>query len=103
MKNPNGYGTIKKLSGTRRRPFVFMISVNGKQKAMGYFATKLEAMAYQVDYNQSHGLHRLSKITFAELYARWMPKHISYASVQNPPSTVMSARISIVHHCMIYQ
>ena len=39
MKNPNGYGTIKKLSGARRRPFVFMISVNGKQKAMGYFAT----------------------------------------------------------------
>ena len=74
MKNPNGYGTIKKLSGSRRRPFVFMISVDGKQKAMGYFATKLEAMAYQVDYNQSHGLHRLSdnKITFAELYARWL-------------------------------
>ena len=50
MKNPNGYGTIKKLSGARRRPFVFMISANGKQKAMGYFATKLEAMVYQVDY-----------------------------------------------------
>lgn len=44
MKNPNGYGTIKKLSGNRRRPFVFMISANGKQKAMGYFATLLDAV-----------------------------------------------------------
>ena len=56
MKNPNGYGTIKLLSGSRRKPFVFMITVNGKQKALGYFSTKLEAMAYQVDYNKSHGL-----------------------------------------------
>ena len=82
MKNPNGYGTIKKLSGSRRRPFVFMISVNSKQKAMGYFATKFEAMAYQVDYNQSHGLHRLSKITFAELYARFEGKYQQYSCIK---------------------
>ena len=100
MKNPNGYGTIKKLSGARRRPFVFMISVNGKQKAMGYFATKLEAMAYQVDYNQSHGLHRLSKITFAELYARWMPKHISYASVSK--STINGYECAYKHCASLY-
>lgn len=100
MKNPNGYGTIKKLSGARRRPFVFMVSVNGKQKAMGYFATKLEAMAYQVDYNQSHGLHRLSKITFAELYARWMPKHISYASVSK--STINGYECAYKHCASLY-
>ena len=51
MKNPNGYGTIKKLSGNRRRPFVFMVSINGKQKAMGYFPRKLEALAFQVETN----------------------------------------------------
>lgn len=48
MKNPNGYGTIKKLSGNRRRPFVFMISANGKQKAMGYFATKLAISMFRL-------------------------------------------------------
>lgn len=100
MKNPNGYGCIKLLSGSRRRPFVFMVSVNGKQKAMGYFATKLEAMAYQVDYNQSHGLHRLSKITFAELYARWMPKHISYASVSK--STINGYECAYKHCASLY-
>ena len=42
MKNPNGYGTIKKLSGSRRRPFVFMISVNSKQKAMGYLPIAIQ-------------------------------------------------------------
>lgn len=102
MKNPNGYGTIKKLSGSRRRPFVFMISVDGKQKAMGYFATKLEAMAYQVDYNQSHGLHRLSdnKITFAELYTRWLPKHIEYSSVSD--STIHGYESAYKHCRLLY-
>lgn len=102
MKNPNGYGTIKKLSGNRRRPFVFMVSVNGKQKAMGYFATKLEAMAYQVDYNQSHGLHRLSdnKITFAELYTRWLPKHIEYSSVSD--STIHGYESAYKHCRLLY-
>ena len=100
MKNPNGYGTIKKLSGNRRRPFVFMVSINGKQKAMGYFPSKLEALAFQVDYNKSHGLHRLSKITFAELYARWMPKHISYASVSK--STINSYECAYKHCASLY-
>lgn len=102
MKNPNGYGTIKKLSGNRRRPFVFMVSINGKQKAMGYFSTKLEALAFQVDYNQSHGLHRLSdnKITFAELYARWLPKHIEYSSVSD--STIHGYESAYKHCRLLY-
>lgn len=70
MKNPNGYGTIKKLSGHRRRPFVFVVTEEGKQKVKGYFPTKLEALAFQVDWNKTHDRHRLSKITFAELYMR---------------------------------
>ena len=102
MKNPNGYGTIKKLSGNRRRPFVFMVSINGKQKAMGYFSTKLEALAFQVDYNQSHGLHRLSdnKITFAELYTRWLPKHIEYSSVSD--STIHGYESAYKHCRLLY-
>lgn len=103
MKNPNGYGTIKKLSGNRRRPFVFMVSVNGKQKAMGYFSTKLEALAFQVDYNQSHSLHRLSKLHLPSYTQDGYLNTSHMHRFQNPPSTVMSARISIVHHCMIYQ
>nr|DAL98088.1 MAG TPA: hypothetical protein [Caudoviricetes sp.] len=38
MRKPNGYGCIKKLTGNRRRPFVFVVSENGKQKAVDYFA-----------------------------------------------------------------
>ncbi|WP_307972945.1 hypothetical protein [uncultured Dialister sp.] len=54
MRKPNGYGSIKKLSGNRRRPFVFVISVDGKQKPVEYFSTQVEAEIFQADYNKLH-------------------------------------------------
>lgn len=54
MRKPNGYGTIKKLSGNRRRPFVFLVSKNGRQKPVEYFTSQIEAEIYQADYNKIH-------------------------------------------------
>lgn len=100
MKNPNGYGCIKHLSGSRRKPFVFVVTEAGKQRAVGYFATKIEALAFQVDYNTSHGLSRLSKITFAELYLRWLPKHIEYTGVSR--STINGYECAYKHCSALY-
>ncbi|MEY8322180.1 hypothetical protein AAK894_14100 [Lachnospiraceae bacterium 46-61] len=44
MKNPNRYGTITKLSGNRRRPFIVKEGQTGQQKIIGYAATKTEAL-----------------------------------------------------------
>lgn len=58
MRLPNGYGTVYKLSGNRRRPFVAAVPVgfkkNGKvdQRPIGYFAKKAEGLAALVDYNE---------------------------------------------------
>lgn len=79
MRKPNGYGSIKRLSGSRRRPFVFVIIVNGKQKPIEYFATQIEAEIFQADYNKLH-FHRSlpdHRVTLAELYYRWLPVHTS--------------------------
>lgn len=81
-KNPNGYGCIKKLSGHRRRPYIFVVTEAGRQRVVGAFPNQIEALIFQTDYNRSHGLPRLSdnKLTFAELYHRWLPAHIEHAS-----------------------
>lgn len=50
MRKPNGYGCIKRLSGNRRRPFVFVVSMEGKQKPIGYFATQVEAEIFAPAY-----------------------------------------------------
>ena len=97
MRKPNGYGSIKKLSGNRRRPFVFVISVNGRQKPVEYFATQVEAEIYQADYNKFHFHRSLSghQITLAELYYRWLPAHT--ANTAPSQSTLDSYSNSFKH------
>ena len=86
MKNPNGYGCVKHLSGSRSNPFAFVVTDHGKQIVKGYFPTKMDALAYQVEYWNTHGRTRLSEITLEELYAEWLPAHRPYVS----ESTVQS-------------
>lgn len=97
MRNPNGYGCIKKLSGRRRRPFVFVVSDHGRQKPIEYFTSLVDAQIYQADYNRAHGHRSLPghKITFAELYHRWLPRHIDDA--QPSQSAVDSYRNAYQH------
>lgn len=81
MRKPNGYGTIKKLAGNRRRPYVFVISENGKQKAIEYFSSALDAEIFQADYNRQRGKILASRtVTFAELFQRWLARHIQDTS-----------------------
>lgn len=54
MRKPNGYGSIKHLSGRRRRPFVFVVSQEGRQKPVEYFASQIEAEIFAADYNKIH-------------------------------------------------
>ena len=79
MRKPNGYGSIKHLSGRRRRPFVFVVSEHGRQKPVEYFATQVEAEIFAADYNKIHHRHSLPghSITLIELYHRWLPAHIA--------------------------
>ena len=75
MKLPNGFGSVYRLSGNRRRPWVVKKSIQGKQKALGYFESREDALAYLVDYNRDPALLSPSKTTFSEVYALWKAKH----------------------------
>lgn len=52
MRNPNGYGTVKKLSGKRRKPFAALTpahyvpgELKMKREIIGYFEKRSDAMA----------------------------------------------------------
>ena len=51
MKLPNGYGTVTKLSGNRRKPYVVKEGISGKQKPIGYTATREEGLILLAQYN----------------------------------------------------
>lgn len=77
MRLPNGYGSVYKMSGKRRRPYAAVIVCgwddDGKpqRKYLGYYATKKDALAALANYNakpykiEDHG------ITLAALWERW--------------------------------
>lgn len=103
MRKPNGYGCIKRLSGNRRRPFVFVISKNGKQRPVEYFTNQIDAEIFQADYNKTHNHHSLPghQITLEELYHRWLPAHT--ADTAPSKSTLCSYENSFKHLSSLHQ
>ena len=79
MKNPNGYGCIRLMGGNRRRPYAFIATVNGRQKYIAAFETIYDAKIFQSRYFEEHHRDFLpsyhKKITFSELYFRWLSFH----------------------------
>lgn len=74
MKNPNGFGSVFKLGGNRRKPWAVRITVGwtdkGKQKYkyLDYFATRSDAMVALAEYNKNPYDVDARRVTFAELY-----------------------------------
>lgn len=77
FRNPNGYGTVKKLSGKRRRPFAVYVTTgwtmqdgNAKQiqRPIGYYSTRQEAMIALAEYNKNPFDIDKRNITFSQVY-----------------------------------
>lgn len=79
MKNENGSGTVYKLKGKRRKPWVARVttgySLDGKQlrKTIGTFATKREAQEQLLKYNKNPLL--FNKITFGRVKEMWWEEY----------------------------
>lgn len=77
MRFPNGYGSVVKLSGKRRKPYMVRKTVGYDDRAypvydiIGYYATRSEAMIALAQYNADPYDVDLAKMTFKELYERW--------------------------------
>lgn len=74
MRNPNGYGSVIKLSGKRRRPYCVRVTAgwsdDGKQlfRNIGYYATAMEANIALADFHKNPYSLDASKVTFADMY-----------------------------------
>lgn len=88
MKNPNGYGSIAKLSGNRRRPYWVRKAVTKWNEetgypiyeTIGYFATRKEAMQALADFNDNPYDVSQNRLSFAEVYQKWSEKKYSEIS-----------------------
>lgn len=86
MRMPNGYGSIIKLKGNRRKPYQVRVTKGftdeGKQKYMylGYYMKKEEAMTALSEYNASPYDITKETITFSEVYKKWSKIHFEKVS-----------------------
>ena len=77
MKMPNGYGSIAKLKGTRRRPWMTRVTVGwtdgGREirRVIGYYRTRTEALAALADFRRAPYDIDERRTTFADLYDDW--------------------------------
>lgn len=82
MKNPNGFGSISKMGGNRRKPYRARVTKGwefnketGKKKqiyvTIGYFASRKEAMMALSQYHADPYVLDRGTITFAEAHEKW--------------------------------
>lgn len=115
MKNPNGYGSVIKLGGRRRKPYAVRISsmqelpdgtVKRRYTYLAYFSRPDAAIRYLADYNSGNVLPEHMKYadvpTFAELYEKWK---VYRNSMKNKPSDnswrsydIAFGHLSMLHH-----
>lgn len=103
MKNPNGYGSVYKLSGKRRKPFGARVTVgwskDNKQlyKNIGYYESRQLAMIALADYNKNpYSLE--SNITFKELFDKWSDEKFNKISKSNANGYTMAFKMSESMH-----
>lgn len=100
MRNPNGYGSVFKLSGNRRKPYAVRKTIGFNEKGypiyrfIGYTRTREEGLIMLSDYNKSPYNIEDKNITTRELYERWI------ASVGNKMSAALSGSMRAAwRHC----
>ena len=82
MKLPNGYGSITKLSGKRRKPWIVRVTKSTEYDekiedyklvriTLGYYKTRKEALDALATYNENPYDLNSQDITFGEVYEKW--------------------------------
>lgn len=77
MKNPNGYGSVVKLSGNRRKPYAVRKTTGWNDKGhpiylnIGYYASREEGMIALAEYNKNPYDITTAKLTLKEVFAKW--------------------------------
>lgn len=81
MKNPNGFGSVHKLTGNRRNPWRARKTVgwdeNCKQlyQTIGYYKTSQLALQALAEFNANPYDIKTDSITFKEVYEKWSEEH----------------------------
>ena len=101
MRLPNGYGSVVKLSGKRRRPYMVRGGVYGyddrgypQYDVVGYAETREQGLTMLAEYNRNPWDVEKAKITLKELFELWKEKKAPKLGTSNRQSLC-----SAFNHC----
>ena len=100
IRNPNGFGSVFKLSGNRRKPFIARKTVGYNDKGqpiytvIGYFEKRNDAMQALAEFNSNPYDVDMAKLTLSELFEVW--KTEEYPRMKNGLQTAHNAAYK---HC----
>lgn len=94
MKLPNGYGSVIKMKGHRRNPYMVRKTAGwhyDKEKdkqvqdyiIIGYARTKAEGLKMLAEYNENPYDAKAAKMTFTEVYEEWSKRKYPTVSESN--------------------
>ena len=102
MKNPNGLGTVEKLSGKRRHPYMARVTIGWSddgsrqiRQAIGYYSTRKEAVEALMDFARDPYDLSTKCMTFADVYNTWSEDYFKKLKSPSSIRTVTSA----YNHC----
>ena len=78
MKLPNGYGSVYRLHGNRRKPWAVRVTVSTKPykyRYLGYYPSQEDALTALALYHKDPYDLDSQTITFSEVYDRWSAEH----------------------------
>lgn len=102
MKLPNGYGSVAKLSGNRRKPYIARVTlgwVHDKETdkmvqnriPIGTYKTKKEALQALAEYAANPYDIQNDNLTLAELYQKWTDDYFPTLGSESSQRTIISA------------
>ena len=102
MKLPNGYGSVTKLSGNRRKPYLARVTLGwitdeqtGKcvqnRVPIGTFKTKKEALQALAEYGANPYDIQNNNLTLAELYQKWTEAYFPTLESESSSRTITAA------------
>ncbi len=102
MKLPNGYGSVTKLSGNRRKPYLARVTLGwttdeqtGKtvqnRVPIGTFKTKKEALQALAEYGDNPYDIQNNNLTLAELYQKWTGAYFPTLESESSTRTITAA------------
>lgn len=106
MRLPNGFGSVYKLKGKRRKPWVARKTKgwddNGNQlyQIIGYYASQPEALQALIDFNKNPYDIDAAKVTFAEVFQKWSERKFEKISRSNINGYKASFKIAEPLHDM---